>query len=301
MSLDDVRNSSLSQVASAVAVTGAGTDTSRGSPNAEAQRWSRGSKKSVQNPVISLVKIEHPLENSYAIPGVVTSGKRESDIEGRRISAVSVGAVAPTPKEHLPPSPPLTRVGSDDSLRESARSGKNVCMVRDNRRSLDTALDYGPEGDISTRAVDPYRHEEIYDEQQAQGQIEKFVAAIPTSSNPTPSSSSSVDMQLPPLSQPIAGASHTSPASPPYRSETKGTLLSPLPSPTQSHPLYRPPSPQPWDLVDPPPSNNSNVAGLWSTRMFANDDEERKNATGTSTKREESVVEGKIIDIVVKE
>ena len=297
------------------------------------------------------------------------------ELDGRRVSvssvtglggntggngSVSTGAV--TPKDRLPPSPPLTRVGSDDSIRLS--SGK-----RSRRTSKRKSVDAKPaggvnseaqsnaelhaSGDISLQDVRAYQQEDVDDKPhgshsqieddnrkliQSQSQsaedstgphsaVHPFGAdqlALATSSRPSsPAPPNPISAAQPGdvrhvLDHPmyssyetVGPASSSVPRPLPLRSrasEAKLTgQLSPLPSPTRNHPLYRPPSPQPWDIVQPPPGNNlgMNGNGIFDG-TFANGTGRsgRTGTTGTLDGREGSLKSEVLVaekDVVVRE
>lgn len=267
------------------------------------------------------------------------------EFEGRRVSVSSnagmangmgggspIAGGAVTPKDRLPPSPPLTRVGSHDSIRLSSRRSRRTSKGR----SLDaksggggvteTGTEILPNGDISLQDMRTHRPEEgVLDLGDAHAQTQ--VADIARG----PAHSTNDGTFVPPEMEQLDPHTSSRPSSPPTvlsqnwptddtqdfdqsyngmgmssstvhrpaplrsrASEAKLTgQLSPLPSPTRDHPLYRPPSPQPWDLVSPPPQNNAgangNAVGFGADYADGTGRSRQTAASGTLDGREGSV------------
>lgn len=285
------------------------------------------------------------------------------EFDGQRVSVSSNAGItggmgggnpsaggAVTPKDRLPPSPPLTRVGSHDSIRLSSRRSRRTSKGR----SLDAKSGGGgvnepsteilPNGEIALQDMRTYRSEEgvlglgdAHTEAQAididrgltystkEGsfvppgidQLDSYSSSRPSSPPLALSqnwlTSDTQDLQHPMYSSHnVMGATTSTIHRPaPLRSrasEAKLTgQLSPLPSPTRDHPLYRPPSPQPWDLVSPPPQNNAggvgNAVGHGATHADGTGRSRQTAASGTLDGREGSV-KSEILnekEIVVKE
>ena len=147
---------------------------------------------SASSPVISIGKNDIPEEIARSISEGQRSRKRSNHNEQAAVIA-SAPIPAPPPRAFLPPSPPLTRVGTEDSLRERAK------RERDDFRNVEQEV-HSVESDVADQMP------ETLDQ--------------------------SVHIPEP-------------------------TFVPPLPSPTRSHPLFKPPSPQPWDMVEPPSDNNA--------------------------------------------
>ncbi|KLO11275.1 hypothetical protein SCHPADRAFT_855599 [Schizopora paradoxa] len=256
--------------------TGSGTGRRSGSFDKQ-RRWSKGSKGTAVSGkgVLSVLTIEqqqqppgqqhqghvkrssgtgtfgtggtkHPLQQDMVIDiGYAGDGAADGNVNG--------GVV-------LPPSPPLTQAGSEESLRERASK-------------MDDG-DAATAGDMSTWAVKSYRldnDENDVDEDHAaagDGDISFSLREVGPSSSAVGVGSSGAGAST---SSQIRSLSHSQSISQLSRSSSRagtiGTALKPksslstLHSPTRSHPLYRPPSPQPWDLVEPPAQNNGSGAG----------------------------------------
>lgn len=281
------------------------------------------------------------------------------EFDGRRVSISSNAGIASgmgggspsaggavTPKDRLPPSPPLTRVGSHDSIRLSSRRSRRTSKGR----SLDakpggggvneTGTEILPNGDISLQDMRTHRPDEGvsgHGDAHAQTQAADIVRG--------PAHSTKDGTFVPPDIDQLDHYTSSRPSSPPFAlsqnwptddiqdfdqsyngmgmtsstihrpaplrsraSEAKLTgQLSPLPSPTRDHPLYRPPSPQPWDLVSPPPQNNAgangNAVGFGADYADGTGRSRQTAASGTLDGREGSV-NSEILnekEVVVKE
>ncbi|THH11379.1 hypothetical protein EW145_g718 [Phellinidium pouzarii] len=151
--------SSLAQFAAA---------TGRQSSSSDAQRRrSRGSKTGsdgVGGPAMSLPRIEIPHSHSPMLMAqqrvqqdASASGKEMDGVDVNQRSPVS-GSVAPTPKERLPPSPPLTPVASEESLPKAVdTSEKAPTRVAWGKGSSERDEDGYEEGDgnLSTWSYHP--------------------------------------------------------------------------------------------------------------------------------------------------
>lgn len=281
------------------------------------------------------------------------------EFDGQRVSVSSNAGItggmgggnpsaggAVTPKDRLPPSPPLTRVGSHDSIRLSSRRSRRTSKGR----SLDAKSSGGgvnepsteifPNGEIALQDMRTYRPEEgvlghgdAHTQTRAVDvdrglahssrddtfvppeidQLDPYTSSRP-SSPPIALSQNWLSEDTQDLDQSYNGMGTTTSTSHrpvplrPRASVAKLTgQLSPLPSPTRDHPLYRPPSPQPWDLVSPPPQNNAgvigNAVGYGATYADGTGRSRQTAASGTLDGREGSV-KSEILnekEIVVKE
>ncbi|KAH8120728.1 Golgin subfamily A member 7/ERF4 family-domain-containing protein [Phellopilus nigrolimitatus] len=276
----DVTPLSLSQTVSATGRRSSSFDTQR--------RRSRNSKTRVDGtsgPIISLMEVEQPHSRpSLEITRVASAqegpsasdnkAEGESGVDRKRASPISVGMVAHTPKEHLPPSPPLTPVGSEESLRNSVEVAENsqARVPRDKSGSVDEEVGYEEgKGDLSTWSYHP--DGENTDESEA-GDDSAFArpsntVAIPQIDSPVPPTpppksprkdESSAPTRYPSIFPPHVPASYMSgdlsSSSVPHNHRASAS------SPTRSHPLHNAPSPQPWDLVDPPPDSDDRGGDL---------------------------------------
>ncbi|KAI5120543.1 hypothetical protein M0805_000272 [Coniferiporia weirii] len=215
-------------------------------------RGSRSGSDSLNGHVISSVKTDHPyahplLASVHVESTQVAATDADADASATtRESPVSV-TVAPTPKERLPPSPPLTPVASKESLRKVANASKKRALARVAR---DDVAYEEEDGDLSAGS---YHSDGEHMVQSDNGDDSSPAGPSTSVAVPLPS-------QTQPLQDSESDADNASMVHPTFlRTATSSSMLAGQeePSHSRSHPLDSAPDMQPWDLVDPPASSSA--------------------------------------------
>lgn len=265
--MSNVANGS-SSAANALSLSQTAAPTGRQSSFDAQRRRSRGLKPGsdgVGGPAVSLPRIEIPhthsptLTTQQRVQQDVSASGKETDV-GRGVdvsqrSPVS-GSVAPTPKERLPPSPPLTPVSSVESLpKEVDTSEKAPTRVVWGKSSSERDEDEDEEGEgdgnLSTWSYHP-DGENAAESDSGDGRT----LARPSNSAATPQQLTFAQTQLQQSSSRIENDANTdfpslsSPVPALSILYGQGTLSSPQPAP--SHPLHSTASIQSMDQIDTP-------------------------------------------------